>query len=656
MSKKFLSNSILSLFLVVICCGVAWGQTGSGNPNDPLPMSIGQAQVVNDAPGLPDGNQVYCTHGDSSLGGTPEFEQVINNNPVYKPIWRVLDNMTFQDQKNAQIGIETFETLPAATVQEIKDIESLWNSANYRSAINRLKILEQSGLTNLAMGVSWKQPKELSGPPDWGTDVQVEVQGDTQETGLDFHDNTGNMITLVRRDVTTTNDCWTLNISLNGGATWSETFNYVGSAGCIDADIAVVEDYVYIAYVYGSSKTGARLRRASAIDGSIDSGYFYKTVFDKGVDINEVSLTSNAPDSNNYIYYSALLADNTIELYNITNTSSMNPYTTGITDAASSLDSCWNSKYPTGNYLVFSYVNTSSRVIAAMVSSYSSISIMDLDDCDGVASICAFDDHILVAFEFITSTPYTGRAIKYWISYDGGVSFLYGWVASPAANSEYFWSPDATARNDGGIAVVCHEEAGAMDPCWYRERPYSGGWSTPVTYNEQDVYTGSDMTVEWAPSSGVNHGSIWLVNTTTRYAFYDRSNWSQTASLMASPNSIKASTGGTVKFALDAGPMYGGKKYMLLGSVSGISPGIPLKGGNVLPLKWDLFTNITVAFANSPVFQNTFGKLNSSGKASAAMVSGPIPPSAIGATLYFAYPVRSTPQWFASNPVKVGIQ
>jgi len=657
MSKKILSNGVLSLFLVVICYGVAWGQTGSGNPNDPQPVSIAPNKVVNDGPGLPDGNQAYFTHGDASMGGSPEFEQIINNNPVYIPVWQKLDKMNSQDKTNAQIQLETNGALSAATVKKITDIENLWNSAQYTSAIDLLKSLEQGGLKDLAVGVCWKQPKLLSGPLDWGVDVQVETRGATQETCMDFHSSTGNMFAHTLRNTTTANNaCWTINISTNGGATWSETYNWFSSKNCIDTSASVVGDYLYIGYVSGSNTSDAHLRRAFASDGSIDSSFGNKTVFDTGLDIKEISLTSNAPNANNYIYYSAILNDYSIALYNVTSTGGTNKYTTGIGDAVSSLDSCWNTDYGSSNYLVFSYVNTSNRLMVAMVGSYSSTNVMDLDDCDGEASICAYDDHILVAFEFITSTPYTGRAIKYWISYDGGATFLFGWVASPAANSEYFWSPDATARNNGGIAVVCHEEAGAFDPCWQRTRPYSGGWSTPVTYNESDGFTGSDMTVEWAPSSGANYGSIWLVNTTTTFAYFDRSDWSSGASLQASPNSIKASTGGTVKFSLDAGSIYGGKKYILLGSVSGSSPGIPLKGGSTLPLKWDHFTNIIVAFANSPVFQNTFGSLNSSGQASAAMVTGPIPAGAVGATLYFAYPVRSKPQWFASNAVKVAIK
>jgi len=654
MGKKVITNGIFLLFLFLICCGVAWGQTGSGNPNDPLPVA--KTQTISEGPELPDGIQTYYTHGDPLMGGNQEFESATTTKTNYIPLWRMLGEMTSQDRSNAQIQIETHETLPVSTVQKIKNVENLWNSAQYNAAITVLKSLEQEGVKDLAVGVCWKAPKLLSGPLDWGVDVQVETRGDTQETCMDFHDSTGNIFAHTRRNTTASdNSCWTINISTNGGATWSETYFWWSSiASCIDTSASVVGDYVYIGYVTGSNTSDAHLRRVFASDGSVDSAYGNKTVFDTGVDIKEISLTSNAPNANNYIYYSAILADNTIELYNITSTGGMNKYTTGIIDAAMYLDSCWNTDYPSNNYLTLCYRNTSNRLIAVMCSSYSSFAFKDVDDCDGDACICAYDDHILVAFEFNTTTPYTGKGIKYWISYNGGGSWAYGFVASPAANSEYFHSPDATGRKNGGIAVVYQEEAGSMDPCWFRHRPYAtASWTTPVTYNENDVYTGSDMSVEWVPSGGANYGSLWFVYNTSPFAYYDRSDWTAVTSLVASPASISAKAGGTVKFKLDAGPKYGGKKYILLGSVTGTSPGTKLPGGGTLPLNWDFFTNLTVVLANSPIFQNTLGKLDKNGQASAAMVTKSLPPTAVGLTLYFAFPARAKPKWFASNAVKI---
>jgi hypothetical protein len=128
-----------------------------------------------------------------------------------------------------------------------------------------------------------------------------------------------------------------------------------------------------------------------------------------------------------------------------------------------------------------------------------------------------------------------------------------------------------------------------------------------------------------------------------------------TDSLWTDTAIIPAVTGGSVEFTLVGGPSSANRKYVLLGGISGTTPGTPLPGGQAtLPLNWDTFTNIVVDQLNSPVMQNFLGNLDGSGLSTARLNSGPLPPSAVGLTLHFAYALGA-PWDFASNATQVDV-
>ena len=92
---------------------------------------------------------------------------------------------------------------------------------------------------------------------------------------------------------------------------------------------------------------------------------------------------------------------------------------------------------------------------------------------------------------------------------------------------------------------------------------------------------------------------------------------------------------------------------MILGSVTGTSPGTMLPSGEVLPLNWDLFTNLVISLMNASIFQYFYGTLDGSGEAATAF-NLPAGTGAAGAKLYFAYALYM-PWGGASNPVEIEI-
>lgn len=118
---------------------------------------------------------------------------------------------------------------------------------------------------------------------------------------------------------------------------------------------------------------------------------------------------------------------------------------------------------------------------------------------------------------------------------------------------------------------------------------------------------------------------------------------------------ISEATGGTVSFDLNGGAQNGGRGYIMLGSITGSAPGIPLPGGmELLPLNWDFFTSIMVGLINTPIFANFMGSLDASGKGYAALDTlGPVPGTA-SVEMVYAFGLAN-PYDLASNPVVIRI-
>jgi hypothetical protein len=122
--------------------------------------------------------------------------------------------------------------------------------------------------------------------------------------------------------------------------------------------------------------------------------------------------------------------------------------------------------------------------------------------------------------------------------------------------------------------------------------------------------------------------------------------------LASNKPTLSSTVGGAVALSLDAGAQNAGRTYVLFGSMTGTSPGVPLPGGATLPLNWDAFTDIALSLVNTPVFTAFAGQLDGEGRATATLDTLGPAPVALGLTLHFAYGLHG-PWNFASNPVAV---
>jgi hypothetical protein len=88
---------------------------------------------------------------------------------------------------------------------------------------------------------------------------------------------------------------------------------------------------------------------------------------------------------------------------------------------------------------------------------------------------------------------------------------------------------------------------------------------------------------------------------------------------------------------LDAGPKHAGSAYFVLGSLSGVKPGLKL-GGMTLPLQPDLWFWLTAGYPNSAMFKASVGVLDSKGQATCTFTAlKGLPTALIGARADHAY-------------------
>ena len=132
-------------------------------------------------------------------------------------------------------------------------------------------------------------------------------------------------------------------------------------------------------------------------------------------------------------------------------------------------------------------------------------------------------------------------------------------------------------------------------------------------------------------------------------------------SLVADVDAVSSLLGGVQTLHMLAGPDHAGRAVLLLGSVSGSSPGFPLDDLTV-PLNVDAYTLFTAQHPNKGPLAGSLGVLDANGHAAATWTMPAPLPEAEGAVLHHAYvvfdhvPGVSLSAVFASQAVSLTIE
>lgn len=240
------------------------------------------------------------------------------------------------------------------------------------------------------------------------------------------------------------------------------------------------------------------------------------------------------------------------------------------------------------------------------------------------------------------------------------------------------WSSDVRLNDTFyGARVKLHADADGLHAAWcqFHGPGWPGNWGSDdygiIRYRHSDdagATWSSEVHLsqnEWIPplqypSLGGNYVGLcgykyglftwWQDKRDGNIEIYMRN---KLPSLYADTYALCASTGSTIDFSLSAGAGNASRKYIVLGSATGTEPGTALPGGlAVLPLNFDLFTDMVFAFLNTSLFSGFLGVLDLEGRAAAQINMPALPPGYEGIELHFAYALNK-PFDFVSNPVEV---
>ncbi len=98
---------------------------------------------------------------------------------------------------------------------------------------------------------------------------------------------------------------------------------------------------------------------------------------------------------------------------------------------------------------------------------------------------------------------------------------------------------------------------------------------------------------------------------------------------------FQVSKASTQNITVHAGAVNKGRNYWIFGSITGTVPGVQL-GPVTIPLNPDVYTDLTIALANTATFVKTRGVLDAMGEAKAQIAAGPLNSSLIGVVAYHA--------------------
>jgi hypothetical protein len=218
---------------------------------------------------------------------------------------------------------------------------------------------------------------------------------------------------------------------------------------------------------------------------------------------------------------------------------------------------------------------------------------------------------------------------------NGTLTILLGFGTLPLVGTDFDLGNDGTL--DGPIPgftvvdAVSHTDGGVSDSVYADEFP--GGFVFPaLSFTPDSIFRYED-----ANGAPLCWGTADLLGTAPGPYAYDFAlgevfggtspgfgpqgaspgNANARISLCADSQGFVLVQGGTQNLLLDAGAAEAGRTYLVLGSVSGTSPGVPF-GALTLPLELDPYLEFTLVVPNAPTLFPSLGTLDANGRANVA--------------------------------------
>jgi len=506
------------VIIVGVICGAGFALasdpqnpgTWHGGPPLPVPSSAPPAvpAKVRDAP------QAVVT---SSAAPVPsEVAESVSGTAGVEPRSTAerLRAMSAAERSNARLSLEGVEALGEVERQQVLQVEALWAQGRHDEAIGVLFQLEAAG-AKLAAGIAWLQPV-AGAPKNRGADVRIGApRVGATDVALDFDQETGNLFAVVNWP-SIPNVEWSLNMSSDDGASWSETF-FAVYGDLIDA--AVVDEFLYVATVNSLQPGHLTMRRFFVADGGLDGSYgsggavLVITVFPNT--ILDVAVGGNADYNDNRIYAAIIESNHAVRFFwDEVGDEDFEEESPVGTSAESGLDYHWGGgtlgASPNTKWL--SYLGTDGGVhilgatAAADWTHYSMYPTLYGNETR--TRISAYGNNVVVAY---TAVGTNATAPGYHVSYNNGASWFYGFAYDPPAGAPGCYGVDVTARGGWGTGIV-YNSGGTFDTVSMvaREDYVQGSaWNPPQTFNEVDAFSGAPSFIQYLRPLGA-YGMVYL--------------------------------------------------------------------------------------------------------------------------------------------------
>ena len=277
--NRILRLGTLCTFLITLGTSGVFGQDSQSGTVTGFQDGVSATRTL--PPGMDDllQSSAGLDEPGAELNGVREADSMEASVSDY-PLWKQLAAFDATQRSNAVIQLELGRGVSEDDLATAATIESFWNGGQYAQAIAALQAFEESD-GRLGIGIDWQVPQPIFSR---GLDVRLGgTRTEAQTLCLDFDEQSGNLFSIIRWGSTTGTAVWTMNISTDDGATWSETYSWSSGVGIIDVAAAVVDDYVYVGYVAGDTfANDGRMRRCLASTGAVDSGYGFYSIIDAG--------------------------------------------------------------------------------------------------------------------------------------------------------------------------------------------------------------------------------------------------------------------------------------------------------------------------------------------------------------------------------------
>jgi hypothetical protein len=423
-----------------------------------------------------------------------------------RPLWMHLSAL---DPKRRDSAVIELELGPGATAQHMRDaalIVELWNTGRYLESLEALRALEGTGVP-AALGLAWSAPVPMDRGFARGADVRIGSPNiGAAQVLISGSDAFGTTFAAVRWQGWGATPGWSLNISHDYGASWSEVYYwYENTYDVLDIDMVELDNYagsqgwVDVAFISEVAPDRVLVREFLAGDGAY---LMSRTWFD---DTSEAKIDV-AVDS--YLWYSegrsgiwvpylasAVIQDNGVLRYFF----GAGGEPTGVTDAVAGLDFCAGAD--NSDHIQFAY--------ASFIAADDRVHVWRQEDHHVAVFGTHSGDHQitnLTTLQYwhpptlmcVYEESFTyGQGIRYTTSSDGGESWFGQVLVEPGPGEHEYDMPAMPAH---AWAVVYAQEGAAN--AYFRTYAWSvNHWSDPVPFNDHSCYYDAPLAIGLVPEA-----------------------------------------------------------------------------------------------------------------------------------------------------------